>query len=70
MFEAKPWIRRIGFPSPSTAKAIFTPSEEKKTMPSLPDDAASIVGNRVAKVKHAVRTFGFTVMKMVDSLMY
>jgi hypothetical protein len=32
-------------------------------MPSLPDDAASNVGDRSAKVKHTVRTFGSTVMK-------
>jgi hypothetical protein len=37
-------------------------------MPSLPNDAASNVGDRIAEVKHTVRTFGSTVMKNVDSL--
>jgi hypothetical protein len=32
-------------------------------MPSLPDDAASNVGDRTAEVKHTVRTFGSMLMK-------
>ena len=44
-------------------KGDFHAIEEKNAMPGLSDDAASDVGNRVAEVKHTVRTFGYTVMK-------